>query len=73
MNIDDIIQNRQDLEYRLRVALSTMERKSTIQEIHKEIIENQRQCPHVDNKYNWAIVDGICPYCGFVLGGRSND
>lgn len=73
MNIDDIIQNREELNTRLRMALATMERKSTIQEIRKEIIHNQQQCPHFSDKYNWAIVDGVCPYCGYMLGGDKTD
>ena len=65
MNIDKIISNKERLNKELRIALSTMERSDKIYEIKKEIIENQKVCPHVSNKYNWAIVDSICPYCGF--------
>lgn len=63
--IDDIIQKHEELNKRLQIALATMERSNKIFEIKKEIIENQKQCPHFSDKYNWAVVDSICPYCGF--------
>ena len=65
--IDEIIRENERLAKELRVALSIMERSDRVNEIHKEIIENQKKCPHFSTKYNWAIVDGVCPYCGFKL------
>lgn len=65
MTIDNIIQTRQRLDAELQMALSTMERKDTVRKIRLEIMENQKKCPHFDNNYNWAIVEDICPYCGF--------
>lgn len=65
MNIDEIITNREKLDYELRLALATMERSNKIFDIKKKIIENQNACPHFSDKYNWTIVDEICPYCGF--------
>ena len=72
MNIDDIITKREQLDYDLRIALSTMERKDTIAQIRKEIIKNQSVCPHHSLQYNWEIVDDTCPYCGkhFSSGGK---
>lgn len=67
MNIDDIIHTRNELNKELRLALSTMERKDTIERIRTQIIDNQKHCPHTSSKYNWAIVDDTCPYCGFVF------
>ena len=67
MNIEEIIKNRERLDKELRFALSTMERKDTIAKIRLDILKNQKTCPHFDNKYNWAVVDRICPYCGFQL------
>lgn len=39
MSMDQIIQKHEELSYKLRVALSTMERKSTIYEIRRELSE----------------------------------
>jgi len=63
MNIDTIIETRERLDRDLRIALATMEKKSTIYNIRAAIIENQNRCPHTSDKYNWAIIDH-CPYCG---------
>lgn len=65
MRIDDIIQTREQLNKELRMALSTMERKDTIQKIKLAIIDNQKHCPHASAKYNWEITNDTCPYCGF--------
>ena len=73
MNMDQIIQKHEELSYKLRVALSTMERKTTINEIHKELIELQRQCPHFSLEHNFEIIDGECPYCGKQLEAIRND
>jgi len=67
MNIEEIIENRERLDRELRMALSTMEKKDTIAKIRLDIIKNQRACPHFDNRYNWTVIDGVCPYCGFHL------
>jgi len=69
--IDDIINTRNRLNKELRMALSTMEKKDTIQKIKLEIMNNQKRCPHFSANYNWAIVDDTCPYCGmhFATGG----
>ena len=64
MSIDEVIMRRNELNHALNIALATMEKKDTIQELKKEILENQKTCPHISSKYNWAIVNGICPYCG---------
>ena len=72
MNINEIINTHDNLKRQLRNALATMERSEKIREIREAIIENQRKCPHFSNKYNWAIVDDTCPYCGFhfATGGE---
>lgn len=73
MNIDEIIKTRERLNNELRSVLSTMEYKDTIRKIRLEIIDNQKHCPHFSNKYNWAIVDDTCPYCGYVFNCRRDD
>ena len=73
MIIDEIIANHEKLDKELRIALSTMERSDAISEIRHRIIENQKQCPHFSDKYNWTIAYGKCPYCGFVLDSRGDD
>lgn len=65
MRIDDIIQTREQLNKDLKIALSTMERKDTIEKIKLAIINNQKHCPHTSSKYNWEITNDTCPYCGF--------
>ena len=70
MNIDEIIQTHELLEQQLKVAVSTMEKKNTIRDIHAKIFENQKRCPHFDSNYNWAVIDDKCPYCGFNLNKR---
>ena len=65
MTIEEIIKNKEELNQKLRFALSTMERSDKIYEIKKAIIENQKLCPHFDSNYNWAVVNDTCPYCGF--------
>ena len=73
MNINEIIRKHAELERRLIIAVSTMERKSTINEIHKELIDLQRQCPHFSAEHNFAIIEGECPYCGKQLEAFRND
>ena len=73
MNMDQIIQKHTELSYKLNYSLSTMERKSTINEIHRELIELQRQCPHFSLEHSFAIIDGECPYCGKQLEEIRND
>lgn len=65
MNIDEIIKRHESLEQQLKFAVSTMEKKDTIYNIRKQIIENQNNCPHFSDKYNWTIAYNKCPYCGF--------
>ena len=65
MNIDNIIETRERLDRELRIALATMERKDNILKIRQAIINNQKRCPHVSDKYNWTIAYNTCPYCGF--------
>lgn len=64
MTMDELIARHEQLSRDLQIALSTMERKSTIAEIRKEIIQLQNECPHFSDKHNYEIVDGYCPYCG---------
>ena len=74
MTMEEVITTREQLNRELRMALSTMERSDRVFDIKKKIIENQAHCPHFSDKYNWAIIDDTCPYCGlhFATGGISN-
>ena len=63
ITIDDIIYNHEQLEMRLKKALSTMELSKEVRNIQTAIKENQQLCPHFSTKYNW-VHDGKCPYCG---------
>lgn len=67
MTMEEIIATHEDLDRKLQIALATMERKSDIEKLRVQIIENQKQCPHFDNNYNWMPVDDRCPYCGKKL------
>ena len=73
MIIDDIIYNHDKLEHELKIALSTMEKTDLVKELREKIKANQLGCPHFSDKYNWAIVNEICPYCGKKLGGQNNE
>ena len=64
MNIEEIINRKTQLDHELQLALSTMEKKDIIFKIKHQIAENQKRCPHFDEKYNLTQVDNICPYCG---------
>ena len=66
MNIDNIIHDKEVLDEALKNALSTMERKDDVKEIRFKLLELQNQCPHFSD-YNWAMIDGVCPYCGKKL------
>lgn len=70
MNIDEIISRRAELDIKLKKALSTMELKNTVSEIKDEMAENQMRCPHISTRYNWSVIDGVCPYCGKKVGGE---
>ena len=70
MNIDEIISRRAELDMKLKSALSTRELKNTISEIKDEMAENQMRCPHISTRYNWSVIDGVCPYCGKKVGGE---
>lgn len=73
MTMNEIIQKHNELSYKLNVALSTMERKSTIYELRRELSEIQRICPHFSEEHNFMMVDGYCPYCGKKLEAVRND
>lgn len=73
MNMDQIIQKHGELSHRLNIALSTMERKSVIYELRKELRELQNICPHFSAEHNFAMVEGYCPYCGKKLEEVRND
>lgn len=64
--IEEIIKERERLDRELRNALSTMEKKETVNEIKKQIKVNQSKCPHFDSEHNFNLtwVDDTCPYCG---------
>lgn len=64
MNIDEIMQKSAALHAQLRVALSTMDKKDTIFQLHTELKQLQDECPHYSAKYNYTMADNKCPYCG---------
>lgn len=68
--MEDIINTHEKLNKELRIALATMERSNKIFDIKKQIIQNQTRCPHFSTQYNWAIIDGVCPYCGYKISGE---
>lgn len=72
MNIEEIIKTREKLDHELQIALSTMERKDTIAKLKLAIKENQQQCPHKSDKFNWEWEDERCPYCGKKMVGSEN-
>ena len=63
MNIEDIINRREELNRRLAQALATMDRKDTVKQIYQEIKENQERCPH-DIQFGLSENEGECIYCG---------
>lgn len=70
IDIDIIMAHRADLDAQLKTALSTMDLKTNIFEIREAIKENQKNCPHFSDKYNFTVVDGICPYCGAKINNE---
>lgn len=64
LNIDQIINDKAVLDETLKNALATMEKKDTIRKVRLQLLELQNNCPHYSDKYNFNIVNGICPYCG---------
>ena len=68
--IEDIMATKEKLEKELAIALSTMEKKDTINEIKAKMRINQSKCPHFSSKYNFVWVDDTCPYCGKKHAGR---
>ena len=68
VNIDDIIERHESLERQLKFALSSFEKKEAVKQLRQEIINNQKQCPHLSDKYNWTVASNRCPYCGAQLG-----
>lgn len=73
MTMTELISRHEKLSRDLNIALATMERKSTIAEIRKELIQLQNICPHFSSEHNFTMVDGYCPYCGKKLEEWRND
>ena len=40
-----------------------IEKTNELCELRQELKEIRNSCPHVSQEYNWAIVNGVCPYC----------
>lgn len=64
MTIEEIMEKKKVLDMELQIALSTMEKKDTLQLIKQRIEENQQMCPHFSAEYNLERHLGHCPYCG---------
>ena len=62
--IDDIMAEKERLDRLLQLAVATMERKETLNEIRAQMRVNQARCPHFSHKYNYTWVGDTCPYCG---------
>lgn len=69
MTMQEIINKHYELERKLKIALSTMEKKDVINSIHLEFIDLQQKCPHFSAEHNFEIIDGECPYCGKKIFG----
>ena len=63
MTIKEIIDKTNTLCYNIKVAAATMDRKDELFELRRQLKEIQNNCPHVSQEYNWAIVNGVFPYC----------
>ena len=65
MTLYDIITKKSELDYKLKIALSTMVQTDAVKKIYDEIAENQARCPHKgDTNYQFTWIDDTCPYCG---------
>ena len=60
----EILNKKNDLMRQLNFSLSTMEKKDDIHILRKELNILIQQCPHYDAELNFALIEGICPYCG---------
>ena len=56
-----------NLQKNLLLALESFERKDTIKQLKKEILDLQSKCPHYDNELVIVQVNNSCPYCGKKL------
>ena len=65
LTIQEILEKRIALERQLTSALMTMEKKSEIMKISKDLLALQKECPH--NVEAVVPVRGKCPYCEFPL------
>ena len=65
LTIQEILEKRIALERQLTYALMTMEKKSEIMKIRKDLLALQKECPH--NVEAVVPVRGKCPYCEFPL------
>lgn len=63
MTIKEIIDKTDVLCYNIKVAAATMNKKDELFELRRQLKEIQSNCPHVSQEYNWATINGICPYC----------
>ena len=59
-----IMNRRKELQRQLSQKLSVMEKTDEIKQIRKEIKELQEQCPHINEKSEFSLIDGCCPFCG---------
>lgn len=67
MTTEEIFSKHTKLEEELLRALSSMEMKSDVYEIRKQIEEIQSECTHFSDKLNFVRVNNRCPYCGKKL------
>ena len=67
MTVEEIKKEYDILQQKLVVALSTMEKKSTIFDLRCAISQLQDACPHMDEKGTFNLIEGHCPYCNKKL------
>lgn len=60
----EILAKREQLDTKMKELLSTMTLTEEVKQVRKELKNLSKECPHSDEFCNFAIIDGVCPYCG---------
>ena len=67
MDIESIRSEYNNLNSKLKKAVSTMELTSTVVTIRDAIHDLQKLCPHNNGQYDFSH-EQECPYCGKKFG-----